>query len=294
MRVLITGIGGMLGNDLARVLKDSHQVIGIGRRKRKFEKKIQYFTCDLLKPARLEKYIRKIRPQVIIHSAAKTKVDDCELNPVEAYRENVLATQFLLRAVSPYKPLFVYISTDYVFDGSKNRPYVEQDVPAPLNVYGATKLLGEKLVQDSGLRWVIVRTSWLYGLKGSNFVATILKVSHGKKELKVVTDQTGSPTYTKDLAEALKNIMESRNIRGIFNVTNSNAAHWNQYAKQILSEAGLNHVRILAIKTKDSQRPARRPLNSRLSNAKFKSFFGYQLRPWQEALKDYLRESKLQ
>lgn len=293
MRILITGIGGMLGHDLARALKGSNQIFGIGRKKRSFkEKQAKYFFCDLLEPAALEKIVQKIRPQVVVHTAAKTQVDECELKPAEAYSNNVLATKFLIRSVMRYRPLFVYISTDYVFDGKKKSAYVENDSAHPLNVYGATKWLGEEVVRSSGLPYVIVRTSWLYGLNGPNFAATILRIARRGRDLNVVTDQKGSPTYTKDLALAIKEIIEAKNIRGILHVTNSGVTNWNEYAKWILKEAGVNHVKVNAIRTKDSDRPALRPKNSVLNNTRLKSRLGQPLRHWQEALRDYLKEMK--
>lgn len=280
----------MLGSDLAKVLSGSHLLFGLGRKKRSFGGKVQYVSCDLLDTAHLEKCVKRISPDIVIHSAAKTQVDDCELDPYEAYLGNVLATQFLIKTVKPYRPRFIYISTDYVFDGKKRGPYLETDVPAPLNVYGATKLLGEDVVHGSGLPYVIVRTSWLYGLNGPNFVATILKISREKNVLKVVTDQQGCPTYTKDLAEAIEKIINAKNVFGIFNVTNSGATNWNAYAKLILSESGVNHTKVLNIKTNDLDRPALRPRNSVLSNVKFEKRFGCKIRNWRLALRDYLKE----
>jgi len=292
MRILITGIGGMLGHDLARVLKDSHQIFGVGRKKRSFGNGIKYFRCDLLNPSDLQKIVKQVRPDVVIHSAGKTQVDDCELNPLEAYSENVLATQFLVKALKPYRPRFIHVSSDYVFDGKKKSPYVESDSPAPLSAYGATKFLGEEAVRNSGLSWVIVRTSWLYGLNGPNFVETMLRMGRDRDVLNVVTDQKGSPTYTKDLAFAIKKIVEEKKSRGIFNVTNSGVTNWNAYAKAILKESGLNHIKVLGIKARDFNRPAPRPENSVLDNSKFQKTFRFKARNWQAALKDYLKEAQ--
>lgn len=293
MRILITGIGGMLGHDLVRAFKGSHQIFGIGRKKRSFGSRIKYFCCDLLNPGDLQKTLKQIRPDVVIHAAAKTQVDDCELNPIEAYSENALATQFLVNALKSYCPHFIYISSDYVFDGKKKSPYMELDAPSPLSVYGATKLLGEEAVRNSGLPWVIVRTSWLYGLKGPNFVATILRISRDKNVLKVVTDQKGSPTFTKDFAVAIKKIVEKKNSRGIFNVTNSGVTNWNAYAKAIFKESGVNHIKVLGIKAREFNRPAPRPGNSVLSNSRFQKAFGFKTRNWRDALKDYLKEAQV-
>ncbi len=293
MRILITGLGGMLGSDLLKILSGSHQVFGIGRKKRKFSsRKVSYFSVNLSDLISLKKCLAKIKPDIVIHSAAKTHVDDCELKPLEAYQQNVLATQNLIEAVKFCRPRFIYVSTDYVFNGSKRSGYSEKDFVGPLNVYGATKLLGERMVQNSGLKWSIIRTSWLYGLNGPNFVTTIMRLAREKKNLKVVSDQNGSPTYTKDLAFAIKRIVEKKNTDGILNVTNFGVTNWNAYAKQILKESGINHVKVGAIKTKASDRPALRPQYSILTGIKFQRTFGSRLRNWQEALKDYLEELK--
>lgn len=293
MRILITGIGGMLGHDLVKALKGHYQIFGIGRKKRSFGSGIKYFRCDLLNAGDLNKTLKQVRPDVVIHAAAKTQVDDCELNPLQAYLENVLATQFLIKALKPYRSRLIFVSSDYVFDGKKKSPYVESDLPAPLSAYGATKLLGEEAVRNSGLPWVIVRTSWLYGLKGPNFVATILRLGREKKSLKVVTDQKGSPTYTKDLALAIKKIVEVKNLHGIFNVSNSGVTNWNAYAKAIFKESGMNRIKVLGIKARAFNRPAPRPGNSVLNNSKFQRAIGLKTRNWQEALKDYLKETKV-
>lgn len=294
MKVLITGAGGMLGRDLIRVLSKSHELFGIGRKKRQL-KNVKYFVCDLLDPISVSRCVKKIQPQAVIHTAAKTQVDDCQLKPMEAYLENVLATQSMLRAVRPFRPLFIYISTDYVFDGKKKSAYREGDSVKPLNVYGATKWCGERLVEESGCPWVILRSSWLYGQHGPNFVRTILKLARTRKSLCVVTDQRGAPTFTRDLALAIERLLQAagqrKRIQGIYHLTNRGVTNWNQYAKRILKEAGRNHLPVLAMRTKDSDRPALRPANSCLNNDRFNRKFGYEMRPWQEALSEFMKGS---
>lgn len=287
----------MLGHDLARVLADEHEIYGLGRKKRVFEnKKVRYFAGDLLDLDTLSRHIRKIRPEIVIHSAAKTQVDGCELKPLEAHLNNILVTKLLLRSAAPYQPLFIYISTDYVFDGGKRSPYTETDSVNPLNVYGATKWLGEEMVRHSGLNWAIIRTSWLYGKQGPNFAATILRLSKSHRNLKVVTDQKGSPTHARDLALGIKRLLESTRsgsgCQEIYHLTASGQTSWNQYAKEILKESGVKNVSVHGIKTKNYGRPALRPANSVLSNEKFQRRFGFQLRPWKEGLRDFLRELK--
>ena len=221
-------------------------------------------------------------------------MDDCELNPREAYRDNVAATNVLVEALQTIKPLFIYVSTDYVFDGAKKSAYDESDRPAPLNVYGRTKWLGEEIVRKSNLPWLIIRTSWLYGKNGANFVKAILKLAGKRRELKVVTDQMGAPTYTKDLALGIQKLIEiarAKRIRNqIFNLTNSGKTSWNGFAKQILKESGKIRIVVKPVVSSQFPRPAARPANSVLSNRKFIRTAGWTMRSWQEALKDYLKE----
>ena len=162
MRILITGIAGMLGRDLVRTSDDKRTLYGLGRSRAKFKQKhVKYFSCDLLNLKQIKRCVDKIQPDMVIHTAAMTRVDDCELKSHEAYRGNELATQFLVRALAASKPLLIHISTDYVFDGKNRSPYMESDLPRPVSVYGSTKWQAEQVVQNSGLPWIILRTAWL-------------------------------------------------------------------------------------------------------------------------------------
>jgi len=291
VKVLITGVTGMLGFDLVRVLKDKHQLYGVGRRKAKLSD-VRYLSCDLKSPKVIESYLNKIRPDVVIHTAAMTQVDDCELEPNKAYAENVLATHCLIRACKRIKPFFVFISTDYVYEGNSKGAIKETQKVSPVNVYGSSKWLAEELLVNSSLNYAIVRTSWLYGVNGPNFIKAILNLSKSRKVLKVVDDQIGAPTNTFDLAKGIKRLIENKRKRSnsIYHISSSGKTNWKKFAEEILKIENKSTVKVLPIKTKDCDRPAVRPKNSLLSNGKFKSRYGYGLRSWNEGLKDYLAQ----
>jgi dTDP-4-dehydrorhamnose reductase len=179
------------------------------------------------------------------------------------------------------------MSTDYVFDGEKREPYLENDPPHPLNVYGHSKLKGERYVQEGTNDSLIVRTQWLYGPYGRNFVDSILQQATVKRVLSIVNDQTGSPTYTMDLARAISQLIQF-GARGIFHVTNSDFCTWHAFAEAILKLSGMNRVKVLPISSKELSRPATRPSYSVLSGQKLRKETGWTMRSWSEALKDYL------
>jgi dTDP-4-dehydrorhamnose reductase len=181
----------------------------------------------------------------------------------------------------------VYLSTDYIFDGEKGEPYLESDSPHPLNVYGHSKLKGEQYVQEWVKDSLIIRTQWLYGSFGKNFVASILQQAKEKHTLSIVNDQTGSPTYAADLARAISELIQF-NARGTFHVANSDFCTWYAFGQAILKLSGVNRVKVLPISSKELNRPATRPSYSVLNCQKLKRETGWAMRPWSEALKDYL------
>jgi len=277
LKILVTGAKGMLGSDLLPLLEQEHKVIGV-----------DIDNYDLTSIEAIQK-IQEVSPELVLHLAAYTDVDGCETNAELSYATNAIATRNVSLACQKMRAAMVYISTDYVFDGEKKGPYFEFDSPNPINVYGQTKLAGEYFVSHLLNRFYIVRTAWLYGRKGRNFVDTILKHAQKKEELRVVDDQVGSPTYTKDLAKALVKLIRS-NLFGIYHLTNSGSCSWHEFAKAILKLAGLE-TKVIPTKSEQYVRPARRPKNSVLSNFCWLQAFKEPLRPWEEALKDYLRES---
>ncbi len=283
-RIIVTGAGGMLGRDLLSALSGC-DVYGL-----------THSDLDITNVNLVARVFDDMRPDIVIHSAAYTDVDGCELDPDKAYRVNALGTRNVTVAANRVKCVMVYISTDYVFDGTKDSPYVEWDEPNPLNAYGMSKLLGEEFVRELSDRFYIVRTSWLYGRGGKNFVDTILKKAETEKSLRVVDDQRGSPTYTKDLASKIieviglnKGLQMAGRVAGvsqrygIYHITNSGYCSWYDLAREIVG----NSIKVIPIKSTEIDRPAKRPKNSVLENRMLLLEGIGTLRPWKEALKDY-------
>jgi dTDP-4-dehydrorhamnose reductase len=281
-KILITGVGGMLGWALVNNLSREYEVKGID---------IQ--DGDITDQSAITKIIKDYRPKIIIHAAAYTDVDGSELNRQRSFAVNAKGTESVSLASKEINAVLFYISTDYVFDGQKKKPYIETDLPHPINIYGQSKLAGEKIIQSLLDKYFILRTSWLFGPKGKNFVTTILNKAEEDKVLKIVSDQLGSPTYTLDLARVINALIanidfgDSASIYGIYHITNSGSCSWYEFAKKIISLRQLN-IQVLPISSQESKRPAQRPKMSVLDNAKLKAVFNLSLRPWQEALNHFL------
>ncbi|MGA2072036.1 MAG: dTDP-4-dehydrorhamnose reductase [Terriglobia bacterium] len=283
MRILITGSKGMLGLDLSALLRAHHEVVGADL------PEVDITDLRLVRAA-----IHGAGIDAVIHTAAFTAVDDCERRPEVAFQVNAEGTRNVAIACRESSVPLLYISTDYVFDGRKPTPYVENDTPNPLNAYGASKLQGERYVAELLRAAWIVRTSWLFGPLGKNFVRTILERARQGDSLRVVDDQFGAPTYTVDLAAKLEQIV-MKGKPGIYHATNQGYCSWFEFAGEILRQAGLSHVPLAAIPTSASDRPALRPRNSRLAHTRLESEGLGLLPPWQDALKRYLaRESQAQ
>ena len=278
MKVLITGAGGQLGTDLTLLLQrepERYQVFPL-----------THSELDITKQEQVEKTLLTIRPDIVIHTAAYTNVDQAEAEPNKVHAVNVTATRYIASAVEQVQAKLVYLSTDYVFNGKKITPYHEADAPNPLNIYGQAKLAGERLIQSISSRYFIVRTSWVYGQHGSNFVKTMLRLAQDRQELYVVNDQVGSPTYTVDLVHFLQILMNT-GYYGIFHATNSGQCSWYEFAKAIFEEAGLQ-VSVHPCKTTEYPRSAPRPALSVLEHRAIRLHGLPDLRPWREALRDYL------
>jgi dTDP-4-dehydrorhamnose reductase len=277
MRILLTGDKGMLGQDLAALLAPRHEIIPL-----------DLPTVDITDAEAVDRYVSETRPEATIHAAAFTDVDGCERLPDTAFRVNAAGTQNVAVACRKAGIPMLYVSTDYVFDGEKPAPYLEGDLPNPLNVYGKSKLVGEKAVQDSLAAFWVVRTSWLFGPKGKNFVRAIIDRAKTGEELRVVNDQIGAPTYTAHLAGTLEQIL-TRGGPGIYHATNQGYCSWFEFAQAILAQAGWGHIKVIPISTAASGRIARRPRNSRLANTRLQEE-GLSLLPsWQEGLRCYLK-----
>lgn len=269
----------MLGRDLLGVLHSSFpddEVIGW-----------DIEEIDIQKGEEAATKIEKLRPDIVVHIAAYTDVDGCELDKEKAFRVNAEGTRVVALAASRGRAKMVYLSTDYVFNGNKEEPYLENDSPDPLNVYGRSKWRGERYVQELAKRALIVRTQWLYGSYGKNFVTSVLQQGREKKVLSIVNDQTGSPTYTVDVAKAMSTLIQS-GAQGIFHVANSDSCTWFTFGQTILKLSGMDKVSVIPISSEKLGRPAVRPSYSVLNCEKLKKETGLTLRPWSEALKDYL------
>ena len=276
MKILILGHKGMLGSDLMTVLGCDHEVIG---------KDIDDFDITSLQDCRL--VVQDADPAVVVNAAAYTNVDECETNTDLCFRVNAEGVNNIGLVCKDRNVKIVHFSTDYIFDGTKGEPYTESDTPNPINRYGQSKLQAELYLRALGGSFLIVRTAWLYGKNGKNFVKAILERAESGK-LQVVNDQTGSPTYTADLALAVKELIEGGHS-GIFNVTNRGRCSWYDFALKILEYAGKKEVEVRAISTGQLARKALRPAYSVLSCKKFTNATRKTMRFWQIALSDYLQ-----
>ncbi|HIH71641.1 MAG TPA: dTDP-4-dehydrorhamnose reductase, partial [Methanothermobacter thermautotrophicus] len=233
--------------------------------------------------------LRETRPDAVVHAAAFTDVDCAETERDTAYQVNVLGTRNIAAAASAVGSSILYISTDYVFDGEKGDGYLEFDEPNPLNFYGKTKYLGEVSVRQLSERFYIVRTSWLFGRNGRNFVGTMVELAERGHEISVVDDQYGSPTYTRDLAASIGNLLE-RPAYGVYHLTNSGQCSWYEFAIDIFNELGME-VCLKPVKSHEFPRPARRPSFSVLRNYNW-SMEGFKpLRNYRDALRDYIKDA---
>lgn len=280
MKFFITGVNGQLGYDVKREL-------------------LERGYTDILAPTREEldiqdeddvkKMIREYRPSVIFHCAAYTAVDKAEEEREKCYQVNVLGTKYLTEAAKEIGAKMIYISTDYVFDGTKDGLYQVEDKTAPINYYGQTKYLGETFVSKYD-NHIIVRISWVFGIHGKNFIRTMLNLADTHQELNVVCDQIGSPTYTKDVAGLLVKMFLS-NVKGLYQVTNEGYCSWYEFAEFIFKESR-KKVKVHPILTKDYKTLAPRPLNSKMSKESLDDIEMKRLPEWQDAVKRYLRELK--
>jgi dTDP-4-dehydrorhamnose reductase len=271
--ILVVGGNGMLGRDMLALLGDAARGVDIDE-------------IDITSLESTERVLRTLKPDTVINCAAYTDVDGCESNVETAMQVNGEGVAHLAMASREIGARLVHVSTDYVFDGGKGSPYVEDDAPCPLGVYGESKLAGE-LNAAFNPEHLIVRTQWLYGLHGKNFVETMLRLAGEKDELSVVDDQIGSPTWTVDLSQAILALVKAGQ-RGVYHAANSGFCSWNAFAQAIFQESGLA-VKVNAMTTDELNRPARRPLYSTLDCSKLEQDTGFRPQPWRSALKTYLQ-----
>jgi len=280
MRIAIIGSTGQLGTDLVKVLKESHEVIGLTHEDIEVS---DYNSCLILK---------SIKPDIIINTAAFHKTDECEDNPLKAFQVNSIGARNISIISREINAIDVYISTDYVFDGSKNSPYTEEDIPNPINTYGISKLAGELYTKQNPKHYII-RVASLFGVagsksKGGNFVEKMIEKAKKGEPISVVDDIWMSPTYTKDAAIAIKKILELELPYGIYHVTNKGYCSWFQFAKEIFKLIGMD-IEVKPIKSEELQTKVKRPKFSALQSIKLPKY-GIEMREWKEALYEYLVE----
>ena len=282
MKVLVTGAKGQLGYDVINELtKRGHVAVGV-----------DIDDMDITDPVSVATTIDKVHPNVVIHCAAWTAVDKAEQFPDKVYEVNALGTKYIAEACKSVNAKMVFISTDYVFEGVGDTPYEVTDARKGLSVYGKTKMQGEDFVMQILDEYYIVRITWAFGVNGNNFVKTMLKLAESRKELNVVNDQIGSPTYTKDLAVLLCDMAETDKY-GVYHATNEGYCSCYEFATEIFRQAGKS-VKVNPVTTdeylKMVPQQAKRPLNSRLSKDALDGAGLKRLPPWQDALARYLKE----
>jgi len=281
MKVMIIGSEGMLGHDLVDILSKENEI-----------NTTTIYTLDITDIEKTIKTVQEINPDVVVHAAAFTDVDGSESKADLAYKVNSLGTRNVAVACKEIDSAMVYICTDYVFDGTKGSSYYEYDQTNPQSIYGKTKLAGEIYIRDILSKFYIVRTSWLYGRHGPNFVKTMLDLAKTTDKISVVNDQIGSPTYTVDLATAIAELIK-KPLYGIYHITNSEHCSWYEFAREIFDVAGIE-VDLTPVKTEEFPRPAPRPKYSVLENYNWKMEGFNKIRSYKEALKDYMKLLQLE
>jgi dTDP-4-dehydrorhamnose reductase len=302
-KTLLTGRTGQIGAELLRLLPRLVEVIAPDRGE-----------LDLLKPGDIRRTIREVRPRLIVNAAGYTAVDRAETDEVTARAINAEAPALMAREARLAGAAFLHYSTDYVFDGLKKTPYEETDPPSPVNIYGKTKLEGEQAVRESGVPHLIIRTAWVYGARGQNFLLTILRLATQRQELRVVNDQIGAPTWSREIAGATSSILakllasEERldslaELGGTYHLTAAGNTTWYEFAQTILEEASrisssvswfrtatggqpLIARRVIPVSTREYPTPAARPAYSVLSNSRVARAFGCELADWRAQLQD--------
>lgn len=275
MRILVTGAGGQVGSEVTAHIAH-HDTVTVDRSR-----------LDICDRTQVEQTVGSLLPDAVINAAAWTDVDGCESDPERAFMVNALAVRHLAVACARIGAHLVHVSTDYVFAGDKDGPYFEWDRPDPRSVYGASKLGGEVELAAHARSWTLVRTSWVFGRRGRNFVDTVVAKARQGGPLQVVTDQRGCPTYAPDLAGVLARLATGRH-QGVFHVTNQGACTWHDLARAALDLAGLDPGMVGEMSSAALSRPAPRPANSVLADTALAAAGIPRLRPWREALADRL------
>lgn len=291
-RILLTGMNGQLGQELQQTLTPLGELIGVGRK-----------IMDLTQPEIIRQIIQEVKPNLIVNAAAYTAVDKAETEMELAHAINAIAPTIMAEEAEKLGATLIHVSTDYVFDGTKNTPYTEDDETNPLGVYGQSKLAGEQGIEQNCQQYIILRTAWVYGTYGqTNFVKTMLRLGAEREEIRVVADQIGSPTWARNIAQAITMLLspvESQQTdvsypTGLYHFTNSGVASWYDFAVAIFEEAKaldfpLKIQRVIPITTADYPTPAQRPAYSVLASQKIRSVLGTYPTHWRESLKQMVQ-----
>ena len=275
VKIVVTGAKGMLGVDLCRVLSRNNEVTGL-----------DLGEMDVTKKEEVMSILPQLEPDIVVHTAAFTDVDRCEQEPEKAFLINGTGTANMVSACEKIGCSLAYLSTDFVFSGGKKGLYMEEDNPEPVNVYGKSKLAGEKEAAKLE-NFFIIRTAWLYGRGGRNFVTAILEKARSKDILRVVDDQVGSPTYTVDLSEMLARVIEGASF-GIYHISNEGTCSRFDFAMEILKAVNIRGVEIIPIKSLELTSPAKRPANSALGDFRLEHEGFGNMRNWKLALAEFL------
>jgi len=276
MRILVLGSNGQLGSEICRIMQEE-DIIPARR-----------CDADITQLSQVVEFACRLRPDIIINAAGYTDVDRCERDRERAFLDNAIGARNAAIASHKAGAELIHISTDYVFDGNKDGPYIECDLPRPLNIYGWSKLLGEKMAMEQNPNAFILRTAWLYGSVGRNFPKTILALAQEKEEIRVVNDQWGTPSYAGDVARQIKLLMDTKSY-GLYHCTSQGGCTWYDYAREIINLAGLQ-VRLAPVASSDYPRPERRPANSVLDNLMLRAQ-GLDVMPeWKDSLSRHIDE----
>jgi dTDP-4-dehydrorhamnose reductase len=291
--ILLIGTKGQLGGELNQILPTLGDVVGVDKS-----------TMDLAKPEMISQVIRQIKPKIIVNAAAYTAVDKAESEAELAEKVNGLAPRIMAEEADNLGANLIHISTDYVFDGKKNTPYLEEDLTNPLSIYGQTKLAGEEAIKNTDTNYIILRTAWVYGSYGKgNFVKTMLRLAQEREQLKVVIDQLGSPTWARDIAQVIASLIpqfnQQKNVRETYHFTNCGVCSWYDFAVAIVGRASklgysVKVKEIIPITTAEYPTPAKRPAYSVLSNQKITKLLGYYPPYWRNSLRQMLTEFRQQ
>jgi dTDP-4-dehydrorhamnose reductase len=273
LKVLLTGHTGQVGWELQRCLASWVEVVAPGRS-----------ALDLGRPETVAGVVRSIGPDLIVNAAAYTAVDQAERESRACFTVNAESVGVLAQEAARLGALLVHYSTDYVFDGAKRSPYIEADSTGPINTYGRSKLAGEKQITGSGCRHLILRTGWVYAMRGRNFVLTMLSLARERPQLRVVNDQVGAPTWARDIASAtLAALKRPRPLEGLYHVAADGWTTWFDFANRLLELAGVQ-TPVVPVATSDYPTAAARPAYSVLDSGRFESSTGFRIGPWNERL----------